>query len=629
MLPDGQPVSAHAMVASPDKQTLISLAQRNISTYSFASNTWTGPSPFDFLYTGITAAADPVTGLVYLPHVFEEGPNMRVFQPADNTWTVAPKPPLDVDGCSLIWSTARKRLLLYSKASTPYPHLLEFDPTKALWTSLKTIGDQPGAVSNHCMTSAYKGTKMVLFGGVKDGKTSGSIYILDVQTLSWKKGADIDTSQARNSMACTAAGDSFVAFGGGTMNKQPGFKDMLIYNLKTDKWTDQFYLNTPPPAPNATTTIAPSTTESGTTPTASTLPDEKPSGGSNGGVIGGAVVTTIIVPIILVLVYRRYKSRHDGKEQSRSDIDGRKGFLQHWGISLKAFKKATGDDKGSHDHHSASPPPSTSLSGSPTLFPSPSTTSSHPDYTLSSIPPEVYTKSALESPSMNDRNSRSSTNRTRTRRQPQDYSQEHLLQERQNARDPQRQSVMTPSQQTWNYQQQPLRNPQYHFGRSPQQDELERHEHQEHQLPHSQSVHQSRQQSRDPQRISVVSPLQETWDYHYDGERHPQYQPGQLPIREIEEQDEQQRENDDFQHYIPPPEAGPLSVRSPQSAQDTENAHTNDTEDLKLQLEMVRNQQEQQYQQYEHKQQHRLKQLRLDQEAQLQKLERRLNKRVA
>lgn len=51
----------------------------------------------------------------------------------------------------------------------------------------------------------------------------GSIYILDIQSLTWTKGADVDPQYARSDMACGVSGDNFVAWGG-TAER---FKDLV------------------------------------------------------------------------------------------------------------------------------------------------------------------------------------------------------------------------------------------------------------------------------------------------------------------------------------------------------------------------------------------------------------------
>ena len=62
---------------------------------------------------------------------------------------------------------------------------------------------------------AHNGSKLIVFGGYTIGKqVLGSIYILDVQTMVWTRGQNTDTSMIRSDMACTVAGDSFIAWGG-------------------------------------------------------------------------------------------------------------------------------------------------------------------------------------------------------------------------------------------------------------------------------------------------------------------------------------------------------------------------------------------------------------------------------
>lgn len=58
---------------------------------------------------------------------------------------------------------------------------------------------------------AYGGAKMVVFGGRFGGSISGSIYILDVASMTWSEG---QSSQPRTGMVCSVSGDYFIAWGG-------------------------------------------------------------------------------------------------------------------------------------------------------------------------------------------------------------------------------------------------------------------------------------------------------------------------------------------------------------------------------------------------------------------------------
>src|SRR5689334_9737012 len=60
---------------------------------------------------------------------------------------------------------------------------------------------------------------MVLFGGNPPGEDSiGTLYILDVPSMTWTQGPSIDPSQNRSQLACTVNGDNFIAWGGKYMH---------------------------------------------------------------------------------------------------------------------------------------------------------------------------------------------------------------------------------------------------------------------------------------------------------------------------------------------------------------------------------------------------------------------------
>ncbi|KAF9184846.1 hypothetical protein BGZ51_003111 [Haplosporangium sp. Z 767] len=359
-------------------------------------------------------------------------------------------------------------------------------------------------------------------------------------------------------------GDSFVAFGGNaeilaTRN------DMLIYNLKTNEWTDQFYLNTPhPPSPppsfpkitattaTTTTTMKPTvglpTTESYVSITAITSavqsssgfvpPVPKPSGmeppsdntkGVNVPIIGGTIAGAVIVPIVMVFVYRRYISKYRGSSSgqpahdnyggkkykdaerihSQESLEDQKDSQQHQNFPLETTKRTARDNKKPYGHRSPSfppPLPAAYSSGSPTLFSSPSTISSH---TRRSDTPALT----------------ASTPRAKTYRPPQDYSQNQMHQEQKHEylRDPQRHSIMTASQQTWDHQQQQSRNPQYS---SPSLQKNGKNEQTTSSpLAPQRGTYQDSQLRRGPQRHSNLSSLQETWEYQHERHQSPQYHP--------------------------------------------------------------------------------------------------------
>ncbi|KAF9545554.1 hypothetical protein EC957_010863 [Mortierella hygrophila] len=152
------------------------------------------------------------------------------------------------------WNGVRQSMLLhgganYGNITNPFanPNLLEFLPTTSKWRRLTTKGQRPPALTEHCMVTAQGGSKMVLYGGTLVNATlQGDVYILDVATLTWTKGPPPpDNSYFRRNMACTAAGNNFVVWGGQSFNYT--FLDTAVFDLRSNQWTNQFLLDTPTP----------------------------------------------------------------------------------------------------------------------------------------------------------------------------------------------------------------------------------------------------------------------------------------------------------------------------------------------------------------------------------------------
>jgi hypothetical protein len=62
---------------------------------------------------------------------------------------------------------------------------------------------------------AYKGAKILLFGGDTDGVPAmsvGTLDILDVQTMKWS--ISTDCFEERSKVACSVSGDNFIVWGG-------------------------------------------------------------------------------------------------------------------------------------------------------------------------------------------------------------------------------------------------------------------------------------------------------------------------------------------------------------------------------------------------------------------------------
>ncbi|KAG0211239.1 hypothetical protein BGX28_008306 [Mortierella sp. GBA30] len=166
----------------------------------------------------------------------------------------------------------------------------------------------------------YNGAKMILFGGISTEllSTLGSIWILDVLSLSWKKGVNIDPLQNRTGMACTVAGDNFIVWGGNN-NRNTPLQPMVIYNLKTDQWTNQFAIPIPPPHSTGTSNVTPISSTSASTPT-STPSTSGGSSGTNVVAIGSSICAVLAVAMIGFFIYYRRRNRRRAVPQfTKSD----------------------------------------------------------------------------------------------------------------------------------------------------------------------------------------------------------------------------------------------------------------------------------------------------------------------
>ncbi|KAG0374866.1 hypothetical protein BGX24_009837, partial [Mortierella sp. AD032] len=152
----------------------------------------------------------------------------------------------------------------------------------------------------------YNGQKMVLFGGFTRDVLTPSIYILDVAKLEWTKGQDIDVYLKRYEHVCTAAGDSFVAWGGlNSANSSTTFKDPVIYDLKAGRWTQQFALTSP----------STPTTPTNRPPIISDTPSKPYDGSSsNTGAIAGGVAGVVAVLLVVGLFLFKRRRRRQSQE---------------------------------------------------------------------------------------------------------------------------------------------------------------------------------------------------------------------------------------------------------------------------------------------------------------------------
>ncbi|CAO3563794.1 unnamed protein product [Mortierella alpina] len=292
-----------SMTLSRDQQSLIVWNTfGTISIFSLATSTWAGSHPLPQNSTdwiGLKSVTDPSTGYIYVPSGSNSGTSMTLYDPARDTAVPLPSAPTAVmdpglQYYSLVWCSLRNSMLLYGGitylGNAPSPYLIEFQPATSTWGRISTTGASPGNINRHCMVPAHNGTKMVVFGGTgPSGIPQGSIYILDVKTMSWTRGTDPEARQNRTGMACTVAGDNFVVWGGDyILTAVDSFATPIIYNIKTNQWTTQFSLASPPPI-----TLAPA---SGSKEV-------------NAAAIGGGIGAAVVAVLIGLFIYNRSRKQ--------------------------------------------------------------------------------------------------------------------------------------------------------------------------------------------------------------------------------------------------------------------------------------------------------------------------------
>ncbi|KAF9939215.1 hypothetical protein BGZ67_009796 [Mortierella alpina] len=155
------------------------------------------------------------------------------------TKTIVPGVSTSYEKYGAVWSTVRKSVLFYGgKANRTIPvGLMEYQPSNNQWTNVKTQGaTTPGDVSSPCIASVMFGNQILPY----------SVFILDVNTLVWTKGADPKIGEERYSPACAVVGDYFIVAGGSPPPSGGIVQPVIVYNIKMNQWTDSYKApNTP------------------------------------------------------------------------------------------------------------------------------------------------------------------------------------------------------------------------------------------------------------------------------------------------------------------------------------------------------------------------------------------------
>ncbi|KAG0364342.1 hypothetical protein BGZ54_007618 [Gamsiella multidivaricata] len=252
-LPTGPAIEEMPSVMTSDGRWVVIDYASTVHVFDTKKSTWNKTFAVKNFNTGVGNGAvfDPDSGSIYIPNGYLDAKNqvnalkMNLDTRTTESVRIYPTNPSSL-GVSAAWSQQFQKLIAvggYIRGTFSWSTVLN-------WTNMTqhTTGTTPPGASNaqirtlHCLTPAYGGSKMILFGGKDFDNGYRDIYVLDVATFTWTKGPDIDQGNARDSAACAFSNDQFIVWGGSTRVNATQFifnNKPLIYNLKTKSWTSQ------------------------------------------------------------------------------------------------------------------------------------------------------------------------------------------------------------------------------------------------------------------------------------------------------------------------------------------------------------------------------------------------------
>ncbi|KAF9117539.1 hypothetical protein BGW39_002089, partial [Mortierella sp. 14UC] len=209
------------LAVNRENQVIYNFAEtKQMGVYSLALEKW-GPSaepvclspknPQDTVRGSRRAMMDPKTGLIYIPGGWN-GTEMLVFEPAGRGCSNLPMPPASAVN-NYAWSESKNTIYMFGDTVPARgPTMWELQFASKTWKQLATQGTPPPLLEFNCMTSAFGGQKLLIFGGSNNIDTvSGEVHIFDTTTYTWTKGAI--SLKTRLYSACASSGDFFVVWG--------------------------------------------------------------------------------------------------------------------------------------------------------------------------------------------------------------------------------------------------------------------------------------------------------------------------------------------------------------------------------------------------------------------------------
>ncbi|KAK3839968.1 MAG: hypothetical protein J3R72DRAFT_447082 [Linnemannia gamsii] len=222
---------------------------QTINLFDIQKSSWGAPLRYVACSTKLNLAAvtDPINNTVYVVNGWRTDNNQTNPSPSQTLRYQESTGQISIAGSgapinsnhAAVWSTLRNSIIVFGEVGKDVIQnsLWEYTPAAQVYVPLSSQGNAPTGRFGHCMVEAYNGTKIIVFGGVIDKYVSSDIYILDVATLTWTKGATGPPSAARAYTACAVTNDMFVAWGGAIyVNDIFAVVNTptIVYNLKTN-----------------------------------------------------------------------------------------------------------------------------------------------------------------------------------------------------------------------------------------------------------------------------------------------------------------------------------------------------------------------------------------------------------
>ncbi|KAG0345996.1 hypothetical protein BG004_002647 [Podila humilis] len=320
---------SNGMTVTRDQKRLVIWAEPGVFWMDIATGLWqsevvgNATTAATMRYNYRRAATHGDTGLIFIPGGADQGRKMVVLNPETFAVSMVDMPSAWLPGViglyGWVWSDFRKSFLLtggelMDENNVPYKQssaaFWEYFPGNNTWTPLVANGARLPLISRHCMIQGYGGRRIVLYGGHEwnggEQKLRGSIFVLDVPTMTWAQGEPINVAYLSTDSACTLTGTNFITWGGSekTANKE-SLATPVIFDVETMRWITQFQKQAAPPPLSTTSTSPTSPSPSAFYPTS---PDSK--GSTVAAIAGGCAGAVVMLGLVGLVFWMRQRRRN-------------------------------------------------------------------------------------------------------------------------------------------------------------------------------------------------------------------------------------------------------------------------------------------------------------------------------